>query len=157
MDIGIYAVNGARYMIGEDPIWVTAQEAPKSDPVKFKEGIDETITFQMGFPSGVIAQCLSTYAMNGVDRFLLIGERGWAELNPANGYGPLKGRTNKGELQAVSPPLQQTVQMDEMAAIFFDGKVPVVALDGEEAVKDSKIIDAIYEAAKTGKRIALSL
>ncbi len=26
MDIGIYAINGARYMVGEDPIWVTAQE-----------------------------------------------------------------------------------------------------------------------------------
>src|SRR6187399_1243811 len=91
MDIGIYAINGARYMIGEDPIWVTAQEAPKSDPVKFKEGVDETITFQMGFPSGAIAQCLSTYAMNNVDRFLLIGTRGYAELQPANGYGPLKG------------------------------------------------------------------
>jgi predicted dehydrogenase len=26
MDIGIYSVNGARYMVGEEPIWVTAQE-----------------------------------------------------------------------------------------------------------------------------------
>ncbi|MFZ9660928.1 MAG: Gfo/Idh/MocA family protein, partial [Chitinophagaceae bacterium] len=26
MDIGIYAINGSRYMIGEDPVWVTAQE-----------------------------------------------------------------------------------------------------------------------------------
>src|SRR5918993_3506437 len=24
MDIGIYSINGARYMIGEDPIWITA-------------------------------------------------------------------------------------------------------------------------------------
>lgn len=157
MDIGIYAINGARYMIGEDPIWVTAQEAPKSDPVKFKEGVDETITFQMGFPSGVIAQCLSTYAMNGVDRFLLIGERGWAELNPANGYGPLKGRTNRGELKAVSPPMQQTIQMDEMAGIFLEGKTPVVPVDGEEGVKDAKIIDAIYAAVKSGQKVALKL
>jgi len=36
MDIGIYSINGARYMVGEDPIWVTAQET-KTDPVKFKE------------------------------------------------------------------------------------------------------------------------
>ena len=156
MDIGIYAVNGARYMVGEDPIWVTAQEV-KNDPVKFKEGVDETIMFQMGFPSGAIASCLSTYSMNNVDRFLLIGERGYAELQPANGYGPLKGKTNKGELKAVSPPMQQTVQMDEMAAIFFEGKIPVVALDGEEAVKDSKIIDAIYAAVKSGKKVPLSL
>jgi predicted dehydrogenase len=44
MDIGIYAINGARYMVGEDPIWVTAQET-KTDTTKFKEGVDETITF----------------------------------------------------------------------------------------------------------------
>lgn len=157
MDIGIYAINGARYMIGEDPIWVTAQEAPKSDPVKFKEGVDETITFQMGFPSGVIAQCLSTYGMNNVDRFLMIGERGYAELQPANGYGPLKGKTHRGELKAVSPPMQQTVQMDEMAGIFLEGKTAIVPVDGEEAVKDAKIIDAIYAAVKSGQKVALKL
>src|ERR1700730_2768312 len=36
MDIGIYSINGSRYMIGEDPIWVTAEET-KTNPVKFKE------------------------------------------------------------------------------------------------------------------------
>ena len=45
MDIGIYSINGARYMIGEEPIWVTAQET-KTDNQKFKEGVDETIQFQ---------------------------------------------------------------------------------------------------------------
>lgn len=30
MDIGIYSVNGARYMVGEDPVWVTAQEENRS-------------------------------------------------------------------------------------------------------------------------------
>ena len=34
MDIGIYAINGSRYMIGEEPIWVTAQET-KTDKEKF--------------------------------------------------------------------------------------------------------------------------
>jgi predicted dehydrogenase len=111
----------------------------------------------MGFPSGVIAQCLSTYAMGGVDRFLLVGERGWAELNPANGYGPLKGRTNRGDLKAVSPPMQQTIQMDEMAGIFLEGKTAIVPVDGEEAVKDAKIIDAIYAAVKSGQKVALKL
>jgi len=158
MDIGIYAVNGARYMVGEEPIWVTAQEV-KSDPVKFKEGVDETITFQLGFPSGAIAQCLSTYSMNNVDRFLLIGERGWAELQPANGYGPIRGKTHKGDLTANSGglPTQQTLQMDEMAGILLEGKKPVVPVDGEEALKDAKIIDAIYEAVKKGKRVDLKL
>ena len=42
MDIGIYAVNGARYFVGEEPMWVTAHET-KTDKQKFKEGVDETI------------------------------------------------------------------------------------------------------------------
>jgi len=151
MDIGIYAINGSRYMTGEDPIWVTAQET-KTDHVKFKEGVDETIQFQFGFPSGAVASCLSTYAMNNLDRFFLDGEEGFAEMQPSTGYGPIRGRTHKGELnQPITT--HQTVQMDEMARIIFDGKQPVVPIDGNEAVKDLKLIDAIYLACKTGRKL----
>jgi predicted dehydrogenase len=151
MDIGIYAINGARYMVGEEPTWITAQET-KTDPVKFKEGVDETIQFQMGFPSGAVASCLSTYAMNNLDRFFLNGEKGFAEMQPSTGYGPIKGRTNKGELTQPHTT-HQTVQMDEMAGIILDGKQPIVPVDGEEGLRDLKIIDAIYEAVRMGKKV----
>ncbi|OZI09043.1 glucose-fructose oxidoreductase [Siphonobacter sp. BAB-5385] len=155
MDIGIYAINGSRYMVGEEPIWVTAQET-KTDPQKFKEGVDETITFQLGFPGGAVASCLSSYNINNLDRFFLTGDNGFAELFPATGYGPIKGRTHKGEL---NQPIvtHQTVQMDEMAAIILQGKQPMVPVDGEEGVKDLKIIDAIYAAVKSGKKENLKL
>jgi predicted dehydrogenase len=153
MDIGIYAVNGARYMIGEEPVWVTAQET-KTNTVKFAEGVDETIQFQLGFPSGAVASCLSTYSMNNLDRFFLNGEKGFAELQPSTGYGPIKGRTNKGELQ-FPHVAHQTIQMDEFAAIIMDGKKPIVAVNGEEGLQDMRIIDAIYAAAKSGKKIKL--
>jgi predicted dehydrogenase len=151
MDIGIYSINGARYMIGEDPVWVTAEET-KTDPVKFKEGVDETIQFQLGFPSGAVASCLSTYNMNNLDRFFLNGQEGFAELSPATNYGPIKGRTNKGEL-TFPHVTHQTVQMDEMADIILNNKQPVVPVHGVEAVKDLKIIDALYQAVKTGKKV----
>lgn len=155
MDIGIYAINGSRYMVGEEPVWVTAQET-KTDPVKFKAGVDETIMFQLGFPSGAVASCLSTYNMNFLDRFFLDGQQGYAELQPATGYGPIKGRTNKGELN--QPVVtHQTVQMDEMADIILQGTQPIVPVDGEEAVKDLKVIDAIYSAVKTGRKVDLKL
>jgi len=154
MDIGIYAINGARYMVGEEPVWVTAQET-KTDPVKFKEGVDETIQFQMGFPSGAVASCLSSYNINHLDRFFMSGDKGFAEMQPSTGYGPIKGRTHQGELtQPVTT--HQTVQMDEMATIIFENKQPVVSVNGEEGVKDLKIIDAIYEAVRTGKKIKLN-
>jgi len=65
MDIGIYSINGARYMIGEEPVWVTAQEI-KNDPVKFKEGVDETIQFQLGFPGGAVASAATVAAVASV-------------------------------------------------------------------------------------------
>lgn len=155
MDIGIYSINGARYMVGEEPVWVTAQET-KTNPEKFKEDVDETIQFQLGFPSGAVASCLSTYNMNYLDRFYLNGQNGFAELQPATGYGPIKGRTNKGEL--TQPHMtHQTIQMDEMAGIILDGKQPIVPVDGEEGLKDLKIIDAIYQAVKTGRKVELKL
>ena len=155
MDIGIYSVNGARYMVGEEPIWVTAQET-KTDPVKFKPGVDETIQFQFGFPSGAVASCLSTYNMNGLDKFYLNGEKGFAEMQPSTGYGPIQGRTHKGPLD--KPHItHQTVQMDEMSDIILAGKKPVLPVDGEEGLKDLIIIDAIYKAVKTGKKVALNL
>ena len=155
MDIGIYSINGSRYMVGEEPIWVTAQET-KTNREKFREGVHETIQFQLGFPGGAVASCLSTYNMNFLDRFFLTGEKGFAELQPSTGYGPIKGRTHKGEL-ALPHRTHQTVQMDAMAGMILEGKEVPVPVNGEEAVKDLKIIDAIYLAAKTGKKVDLKL
>jgi predicted dehydrogenase len=134
---------------------VTAEET-KTDPNKFKEGVDETIQFQLGFPSGAVASCLSTYAMNGLDKFYLNAEKGFAEMQPSTGYGPIKGRTNKGELTQ-EHKTHQTVQMDEMAAIILEGKQPVVPVDGEEGLKDLRIMDGIYAAVKSGKKVNLKL
>jgi predicted dehydrogenase len=155
MDIGIYSINGSRYMTGEDPVWVIAEET-KNNPAKFKEGIDETIQFQLGFPGGAVASCLSTYSMNYLDRFFVDGEKGFAELQPSTGYGPIMGSTHKGPLNQPHVT-HQTVQMDEMAGIILQDKQPIVAVDGEEALKDLKIIDAIYESVKSNKKIALNV
>ncbi len=153
MDIGVYSVNGSRYMIGEEPIWVTAQEV-KNNPDRFAEGIDETIMFQMGFPGGATASCLSTYAMSNLDRFFVNGEKGFAELLPATGYGPIEGRTFKGPL--TNPHItHQTVQMDEMADIILLGKKPAIPVDGEEGLKDLVIMESIYKAVKTGQKVEL--
>ena len=153
MDIGIYAVNGARYMIGEEPIWVTAQET-KTDPVKFKDGVDETIMFQFGFPSGAVASCLSSYGMSNLDRFFLDGTAGFAELLPSTGYGPIQGRTNKGPL--TQPHItHQTLQMEEFSDIILQGKKPLIPVDGEEGLKDLVIIDAIFEAVKGGSKVVI--
>lgn len=146
MDVGVYSLNGARYGTGEEPIWVTAQET-KTDPVKFAE-VDETITFQLGFPSGAIANCGCTYNFNNSERLFINGEKGFAELNPAFGYGPIKGRTHLGPLNF--PVItHQTLQMDGLADIILNNK-PDPHITGEEGLKDMIVVDAVYESIRKG-------
>lgn len=153
MDVGVYALNGARYATGEEPIWVTAQES-KTDPVKFAE-VDETITFQLGFPGGAIAECGTTYNFNNFERLYMIGEKGFAELSPAFGYGPIKGRTHLGEL-AIQDIVHQAAQMDGLAECILNGK-PDPNVTGEEGLKDMIVVDAVYESIrKNGQKIAVN-
>ena len=152
MDVGVYCINGARYASGEDPIWVSANES-KTDLVKFKE-VDETIVWQMGFPSGLIANCATTYNFNSPELLRVSGEKGFAELSPCYGYGPLQGRTNKG---AMNQPVitHQTYQMDGIADCIVNNK-PDPNVSGQEGLKDMKIVEAIFKSiAKNGKKISV--
>ncbi len=152
-DVGVYCINAARYATGEEPIWVVAQEL-KTDLVKFKE-VDETITWQMGFPSGVVANCATTYNFNAPEMLRISGEKGWAELSPCYGYGPLKGKTNKGD---INQPVvtHQTLQMDGIADCILNNIEPETPVDGHEGLKDMKVVEAIYKSiAKNGKKIMI--
>ena len=146
-DVGVYALQAARYSTGEEPSFVTAQEI-KTDPVKFKE-VDETVMWQMEFPSGIVSSSITSYASN-IERLFLSAEDGWLELRPAYGYGPLSGRTSKGELNL--PQINhQAAQLDGIAASILEGKESIVP--GEEGLKDARVMAAIYKSIETGKKV----
>ena len=146
MDVGVYAIQAARYSTGEEPISVTAQEY-KTDPVKFKE-VDETIFWQMEFPSGAVSNSATTYA-SSTERLFISAENGWVELRPAYGYGPLAGRTSKGELN-LPQTNHQALQMEDFAKCILENKESSVS--GEEGLKDMKVVEAIYRAIASGKK-----
>ncbi len=146
MDVGIYAIQGARYSTGEEPISVTAQEY-KTDPIKFKE-VDETIFWQMEFPSGAVSSSITTYA-SSIERLFISAENGWLELSPAFGYGPLKGRTHQGPLD-IPHTNHQALQLDGMALGILENRE--LNVTGEEGLKDLKIIEAIYRSIASGRK-----
>jgi predicted dehydrogenase len=148
MDVGIYAIQGARYSIGAEPIHVTAQEV-KTDPLKFKE-VDETILWQMEFPNGIVATAATSYASE-LERLFISAEEGWLELRPAFGYGPIKGKTHKGDLN-LPVVNHQAFQLDGMSLCIMEKKA--CSASGEEGLKDLKVIEAIYKSiAEGGKRV----
>ena len=60
-DMGVYSLNAARYSTGEEPIAVMAQHFTNR-PEIYSE-VDDTTMFQLEFPSGAIAQCVTSFGM----------------------------------------------------------------------------------------------
>jgi len=153
MNVGIYCVQASRYITGEEPLSVTAQFGPVTDPDLFKE-VETSVTWQLDFPSGALANCTSTYNC-GIDRLYASADNGSFELSPAISYGPFQGKTSKGELHFPETN-QQAVQCDEIAKVLLTGKQLPSHITGEEGLKDIKIMQAIYEAARTGKKVSIA-
>jgi predicted dehydrogenase len=153
MDLGIYCIQIARYTLGEEPVSVTAQFGTVNDKNRFSE-TEESITWQMEFPSGAVANCSTSCGFN-IDRFYATADEGSFELSPALSYGPYKGKTSQKELNF--PPIQQQkTQMDEICKVLLENKKLPDHITGEEGLKDIKVINAIYKAAETGKKVVLS-
>lgn len=150
MDLGIYCMQGIMYTTGMEPVAVTAQTFSISDPEKFI-GIEETLAWQMEMPNGLIAECRTSYSESS--NFLKVeAEKGSFELQPAFNYSGLKGNTSNGQMDF--PKLsQQAKQMDAFALSIKNKQQSIVP--GEMGRRDVKIIEAIYEAMKTGKRVTV--
>lgn len=152
MDVGIYAIQGARYVTGEEPVSVTAQFSPKTEPQKFKD-VEETMFWQFQFPSGAVCNSTTSYTA-GVERLYASCENGWFELSPAFGYGPLKGRTSKGPID-LPHTNHQALHMDGVCKDLLDGKKLPDHVTGAEGIRDVRLLQAIYRAAETGRKIEL--
>ena len=93
MDIGIYALNACRYLSGEDPVEVTAMTYSTPDDVRFKE-VEETMLFTLRFPSGLLADCTSTYGW-GVNRYRVTGTKGIVQSEAPSASPSLPAATTK--------------------------------------------------------------
>jgi predicted dehydrogenase len=155
MDIGIYALQAARYTTGEEPTEVNAMEfTDRSDP-RFKE-VEDTINFQLRFPSGALAQCTSSYGYAGQNRIRVVGTKAWAELEPATSYSGLRMRVRRGNVteERVLPTVDHfAAEMDHLSDCVMNNKEPLTP--GEEGLRDLRIMMAIYEAARTGRTVKL--
>jgi predicted dehydrogenase len=115
--------------------------------------VEQSIDFQLEFPGGVLANCHTSYAESG-NLLRVEAEKGWYELQPAFGYGGIKGKTSQGDM-GLDNVNQQALQMDDFAACILNNKPTRVP--GEMGLRDVKILMAIYEAARTAKPVALEL
>jgi len=152
MDIGIYIIQAACMTAGEvAPIAVTASEGPKTRPEFFTD-IEEMITFTMEFANGLVFEGSAsnqTYA----NQFRAEAPLGWIQLDRAFSYRGISGATSRSAMNSNPPVRQQTLQIDDFARCIFANRQSPVS--GEMGLREMKIIAAIYEAIRTGKRVEL--
>lgn len=150
-DMGVYPVNGTRFLSNMEPVAISATH-DKSHPHIFKE-VDETTNFTLEFANGVQADC-ATSVVRSYNKIKVDSENGWYQLEPMSEYSGVTGSDSQGNKFAAIKVIQQSIQMDNDALSILN-KGPLL-VSGEEGMKDIRIVQAAFEsAASNGKRVLI--
>ena len=109
----------------------------------------------MRFPSGVIAQCQSSYGVYEARSLTLHTSNASIDLQNAFAYqgqrlfvGHRDGKNAARDERILSPKNQFALEMDHFARCIQENLRP--RTPGEEGLQDQVLMEAIYEAARTG-------
>jgi predicted dehydrogenase len=159
-DVGIYCLNTCRFLLGEEPEAVFGHVYSTPGDARFKE-VEETVAFQLHFPSGIRASAMTTYGAHMCRRYRLLTDGGaWFGMEPAFAYKGLKVEMSqaKGKLEWKQSPSmfeknQFALEIDHLSQSIMNNTTPYTP--GEEGLQDQKIIEAIYRSASEGKLVTL--
>jgi predicted dehydrogenase len=108
-----------------------------------------------------VATCTTSYDVHRSQFLRLEGTKAWADMSPAYGYrgNHLKWSHLDGEREIeIAPQIEEkdqfALEMDHFAECILEGKTPHTP--GEEGLKDHRIMEAIYESARTGRIVKVS-
>ncbi|MET0746228.1 MAG: Gfo/Idh/MocA family oxidoreductase [Microvirga sp.] len=154
-DIGIYALQAARYITGEEPVEVSGRLFSDPNDPRFRE-VEDTVAFQLRFPSGILANLSSSYSTAPVKRIQVFGTKASLILDPATEYDKhqMMVRTEKDERRVMIPEANQfAAEMDHFSKAAMEDRDP--RTPGEEGLRDIRILQAIYESAREGRPVSL--
>ncbi len=160
MDVGIYCLNTARFFLGEEPSWVNATVYSTPNDPRFKE-VDEAVLWQMGFPSGALANLSTSMGTHRSQRMRALGDKGgWIDMDPAFPYAGIALAVNevhgKDESRSkidLGQKQQFALELDHFATAVRANQQPYTP--GEEGMQDIRIIEAIFQSGREGKRVEL--
>lgn len=157
VDVGIYCVNTARWLADRDPAEATAH-AWTHNTAGFHE-VDEHIVFQLKFPGGLVLQASSSFGGAQSSFIHVIGDHGWAALNPAFEFS--KERRMCGEIggrwfeKRFKPMDEFALELDAFATSIHRRRDPEP--NGVEGLKDVAIMQAIYRSSVESRPVHISL
>jgi glucose-fructose oxidoreductase len=153
LDMGVYAIQGARFGAGTEPVAVVSAKTSTTRPDVYRNGLDETTEATLEFPGGVMANIKTSFGEN--INFLNVNfQKGELNVSPYQGYAGVRAESPLGTIyHEYDVPWQQAKQMDDDAQAILQKKPMLVP--GEEGLRDIRIVEAIYKAAEMGQRVTL--
>ena len=158
-DIGLYCLNGARFLSGEEPTEVYAHTYSTPGDPRFEQ-VEEQVTFMLRFPSGLVANCAASYGLHEHRRLGLGMPAAAIDLFDAFSYSGQRVQIahRDGDAEAIVdrriPAKDQfALELDHMAECVATGRRP--RTPGEEGLADQRIMEAIYRSAETRQPVPL--
>jgi len=157
-DVGIYCINAARYLFGEEPLEATALTATAPDDPRFAE-TDEQVSAVLRFPGERLAAFTVGFGAGSVSSYTVAGSKGTLRLEPAythSGRRELIEETRRGRRRrSFSDRDQVAPELVYFADCVLRDVEPEPS--GWEGLHDVAIIEAILDSARTGRKMTLDL
>jgi D-xylose 1-dehydrogenase (NADP+, D-xylono-1,5-lactone-forming) len=153
-DVGYYCVNASRWTMGGEPVAVSASMSLGP------EGIDEEFAGLLDFGGGRLAQIASSFTQPYRHEVELLGTAGRIRVPDAfvNGSEPLaiEVEDSAGSWERVEVPGddEYRLEVEDFAACVRAGRQPQ-GVSHEDTLANMAAIDALYEAARSGRRVEL--
>jgi D-xylose 1-dehydrogenase (NADP+, D-xylono-1,5-lactone-forming) len=151
-DVGYYCVNASRWTLGAEPVAVAATMSLGP------EGVDEEFAGLLDFGGGRFAQIASSFTQPYRHEVELLGTEGRIRVPDAfvNGSDPvivaIESRDGAWERIDVPGDDEYRLEVEDFARCVAAGRQPAV-VSHEDTLANMAAIDALYEAARSGRRI----
>ncbi|UTF53595.1 Gfo/Idh/MocA family protein [Natronosalvus rutilus] len=144
MDVGCYPISAARQFLGEpDRVYAHAHDSREA-------GVDTALTGVLEYDDGATARIASGFDTPKHQRYRVEATNGWLEVDDAfdvpDGALELEYEID-GEhgVETFEPVDQYRLEVEHFARCIETGTRP--RTDGDEAVANMHVIDALYESA----------
>jgi xylose dehydrogenase (NAD/NADP) len=156
MDLGIYPLNTARFVLDADPVEVSA--LARSEGEAFADVPDEAATFQVRFDDGTLAACSASQHATRSSHLKVVGTDGEVSIEPA--FFDRQNRQFELEVGGTRAELDYE-QVDQMLEEFdyFAHQVRTdrdLHADGRHGLVDIEAMHAVYESAEQGSVVSVS-
>ncbi|MDB5103523.1 MAG: putative dehydrogenase [Fibrobacteres bacterium] len=155
-DLGIYCINAARYLFQDEPFEVVALSSSKKDDPRFEE-VDEMTSAILRFPGDRQATFTSCFGAADTSWFEVLGTEGSVCLDQAYDYAlpstletTIKGKTKTKTFAKKDQVAGEIVYFSDCIRKEMDPEP-----SGLEGLADVRVINAIYESARTGKPVSI--